>query len=132
MAKFQLHLFTCINRRAADDPKGCCASSGSEEVAAALKRKLYDRGLKRLVRSNKAYCLDQCARGPVIVIYPEGVWYGGVTLDDVDEIIEEHIIGGRPVERLRIPDERLTGIGAERRTIAQAAGEAAGESPAQA
>jgi (2Fe-2S) ferredoxin len=121
MAEFQRHLFICINQREADSPKGCCAAKGGSEVAAAFKSKLYARGLKRLVRANKAYCLDQCAHGVPIVVYPEAVWYGGVTLADVDEIIEAHIIGGRPVERLRIPDDQLTGIGADTKTIQEAA-----------
>jgi (2Fe-2S) ferredoxin len=109
MAKFQRHLFVCVNRRPEDDDRGCCASRGGLEVAGALKKGCHDRGLKRVVRANKAYCLDQCAKGVVMVVYPEGVWYGGVTLDDVEEIIEEHLINGRPVERLCIPDDQLTG-----------------------
>lgn len=121
MAKFQRHVFTCINHRDPDNPKGCCASKGGADIAAALKRKLYERGLKRLVRANKSYCLDQCARGVTLVVYPEETWYGGVTLEDVDEIIEEHIIGGRPVARLVIPDAELTGISPQQKTIEEAA-----------
>ena len=113
MAKFQRHLFICINQRAPDDPRGCCSASGGEEVASAFKQKLYDVGLKRIVRPNKSGCLDQCAMGVTVVVYPEAVWYGGVTVDDVDEIIREHIIGGRPVQRLVIPDAQLTGLGPE-------------------
>lgn len=79
-------------------------------MAAELKRRLYERGFKRVVRANKAYCLDQCSKGVAMVVYPEGVWYGGVTVDDVDEIIEEHVVHGRVVERLVIPDGELTGI----------------------
>ena len=109
MADFTRHVFICVNERPADDARGCCASKGGAEVAAAFKQKLYERGLKRIVRPNKAGCLDQCARGVTVVVYPEGVWYGGVTAADVDEIIESHVVGGRPVERLRIPSERLTG-----------------------
>jgi (2Fe-2S) ferredoxin len=110
MAKFQRHVFVCINQRPADSPKGCCAARGGAEVAAELKHRLYERGFKRVVRANKAYCLDQCDRGVAMVVYPEAVWYGGVTVDDLDEIIEEHIVHGRPVERLVIPDDELTGI----------------------
>lgn len=109
MPKFQRHLFLCVHDRGPDDPKGCCARKGSLEVAEALKRKAYERGLKRIVRVNKAGCLDQCARGATCVVYPEAVWYGGVTLADVDEIIERHLVGGEPVERLVIPDHHLTG-----------------------
>ncbi len=119
MPDFARHVFICINQRPAGSPKGCCAAAGGAEVAAALKTKLYARGLKRVVRANKAYCLDQCARGVALVVYPEGVWYGGVTLDDLDELIEEHILGGRPVERLRIPARELTGIGDPERRIAE-------------
>lgn len=110
MARFKRHVFVCINQRPADSPKGCCADRGGAEVAAELKKRLYERGLKRIVRANKAYCLDQCAKGVTMVVYPEAVWYGGVQVEDLDEVIERHILGGEPVERLRIPDEELTGI----------------------
>ena len=109
MARFQRHLFVCINDRGPEHPRGCCAQKGSEEVVAALKSRAFERGLKRIVRVNKAGCLDQCARGVTCVVYPEGVWYGGVTLEDVDEIVERHLIQGEPVERLVIPDDKLTG-----------------------
>jgi len=59
------------------------------------------------VRANKSGCLDQCEIGPTVVVYPEAVWYGHVQPEDVDEIIDSHIIGGRPVERLTIPDSLL-------------------------
>jgi (2Fe-2S) ferredoxin len=52
-------------------------------------------------------CLDQCEHGPTVVVYPDGVWYGRVTPDDVEEIIDSHIVNGKPVERLLIPDECL-------------------------
>jgi len=110
MAKFQRHIFICVNERAPDDPRGCCKARGSEDVAAAFKTKLYERGFKRIVRPNKSGCLDQCAHGVTCVVYPDGVWYGGVTPSDVDEIIESHIVGGRPVARLVIPDAELTGV----------------------
>jgi (2Fe-2S) ferredoxin len=110
MAKFQKHIFICVNERAAGDPKGCCAAKGGQAVAAAFKRKLYERGLKRIVRPNKALCLDQCAQGVTVVVYPEATWYGHVGEADVDEIIEEHIVGGRPVERLVLSPDALTGV----------------------
>ncbi len=109
MAKFERHLFLCTHERDESSTKGCCAAKGSGAIASALKRAAYDRGLKRIVRVNKSGCLDQCGRGATCVVYPEGVWYGGVTLDDVDEIVERHLVGGEPVERLVIPDDELTG-----------------------
>jgi (2Fe-2S) ferredoxin len=110
MAKFQRHVFTCIHDRGPDHPRGSCAQKGSMEVAELMKSKLHERGLKRVVRANKAGCLDQCARGVTLVVYPDAVWYGGVTTADVDEIIERHIVGGQPVERLVIRDADLTGV----------------------
>jgi (2Fe-2S) ferredoxin len=116
MAKFQKHIFICVNEREPGDPKGCCAARGGKDVAAAFKKKLYDRGLKRVVRPNKALCLDQCALGVTVVVYPEATWYGHVTVGDVDEIIDRHIIGGEPVARLVLPSEKLTGIEPVQRT----------------
>jgi (2Fe-2S) ferredoxin len=100
--RYRHHVFVCENRRSPDDPRGCCAAKGSEEIRAALKAELARRGLKREVRANAAGCLDACAHGPTIVVYPEGVWYGHVTVADVPEIVERHLVGGEPVERLRI------------------------------
>jgi (2Fe-2S) ferredoxin len=110
MARFQRHVFICVNERSADDPRGCCLARGSAAVADAFKQKVHERGLKRVVRANKAGCLDQCAHGVTVVVYPEAVWYGHVTPADVDEILDEHVLGGRVVERLRIPDEELSGL----------------------
>ncbi|HSN92183.1 MAG TPA: (2Fe-2S) ferredoxin domain-containing protein [Anaeromyxobacteraceae bacterium] len=100
--RFRHHVFVCENRRPDDDPRGCCAAKGSEAIRAALKDELARRGLKRQVRANGAGCLDACADGPTVVVYPEGVWYGGVTAADVPEIVESHLVNGRPVERLRL------------------------------
>jgi (2Fe-2S) ferredoxin len=73
-----------------------------------FKAKLSERGIPNSrVRANKAGCLDQCEIGPTVVVYPEAVWYGHVTPADDDEIIDSHIIGGKPVERLIIPDSLL-------------------------
>jgi (2Fe-2S) ferredoxin len=110
MPKFQRHVFICTNERDPSDARGCCSARGSLAVAEAFKKKLHESGLKRIVRPNKAGCLDQCAQGVTVVVYPEQVWYGHVTPGDVEEIVEQHILGGRPVARLLIPDAELTGI----------------------
>lgn len=99
----------CTNERGPDDARGSCSARGSAEVLAALKQKAHAAGLKRIVRVNRAGCLDQCARGVTVVVYPEGVWYGGVTLADVDELVERHLVGGEPLRRLEIPAHELTG-----------------------
>ena len=115
MAKFQRHVFVCINERGPDDPRGSCKARGSEAVLSAFKEQLVDAGFKRIVRPNKAGCLDQCAHGVCVVVYPDAVWYGGVTPGDVGEIIASHLVGGVPVQRLLIPDDQLTGLDVSRR-----------------
>jgi (2Fe-2S) ferredoxin len=99
---FDRHVFICTNRREPGNPKGDCASKGSEEVREAFKGLLHQKGLKGRIRANAAGCLDQCARGVTVVVYPEQVWYGGVKPDDVAEIVDQHLVGGVPVDRLRI------------------------------
>ena len=106
MARFQRHVFICVNERELSDVRGCCAAKGSAAVAEAFKAKLYAAGLKRIVRPNKAGCLDQCEMGVTMVVYPEAVWYGAVTVADVDEIFSSHVLAGRPVERLRLAHMR--------------------------
>ncbi|HKY32563.1 MAG TPA: (2Fe-2S) ferredoxin domain-containing protein [Candidatus Polarisedimenticolia bacterium] len=103
MPPYQRHIFVCTNRREPGDPKGCCAEKGSEDVRSLLKQEISKRGLKRSVRANSAGCLDACAHGATVVIYPEAVWYGGVTAADVHEILERHVVRGEVVERLLIP-----------------------------
>jgi (2Fe-2S) ferredoxin len=105
--RFKHHLFICENLRAEGDPKGSCARKGSPAIKAAMKEEIKKRMIsgeiaKGTVRANQAGCLDACEFGPSIVVYPEEIWYGGVTVEDVPEIVESHIIGGKPVERLRI------------------------------
>jgi len=108
VARFEHHVFVCENVRPPENPRGCCAAKGSPEVRARFKDELEKRGLKGLVRANSAGCLDQCAQGVTVVIYPGQIWYGHVTVDDVPEIVDA-IAQGKVVERLRIPDEKLTG-----------------------
>jgi (2Fe-2S) ferredoxin len=94
------HVFVCENERTPEDPRGCCLARGGSGVREAFKRELKARDLARRIRTNKAGCLDACEHGVTVVVYPEGVWYGGVTVADVPAIVEEHLVGGRPVERL--------------------------------
>lgn len=70
-------------------------------VHARLKKLVAEAGLKDRVRVNHSGCLDQCGHGPMVVVYPDAVWYWGVQPEDVDQIVREHLIQGRPVERLR-------------------------------
>lgn len=105
MPKYEHHIFICTNKRPPENPRGCCDPEGLGELQLAFKRELAARGLKESVRANKAGCLDQCESGPTVVVYPEGVWYGGVKAEDVAEIVESHILNGVPVARLKMNDE---------------------------
>ena len=94
------YLFVCINRRAVDNPKGCCASKASEEVYRVLKEEIAARGLAKLAaRVCSSSCLDQCETGVTILVEPDHFFYGGVTMADVPEIVQG-LIDGKPVERL--------------------------------
>ncbi len=100
------HVFVCENERDPQSPKGCCAARGAREVRSRLKRLAHEADLRGKVRINSAGCLDQCEHGVTLVVYPEAVWYGHVRPEDVDEIFREHVLGGRPVERLRLAHMR--------------------------
>jgi (2Fe-2S) ferredoxin len=99
--KFRKHLFICTNQRAAGEKKSCGEAHGLELVK-SFKRRIKDLGLNVEIRAQRAGCIDACDFGPSMVVYPEGVFYGGVSLDDVEEIIEQHLIRDKPVERLII------------------------------
>ena len=104
MAPFEKHLFICTNQREPGHPRGCCSPDGSEALQKAFKKALAERGLTRRVRANRSGCLDQCEHGPNVVVYPDGIWYGGVTEADIPEIIDG-LVSGQPVARLRLADE---------------------------
>jgi (2Fe-2S) ferredoxin len=80
---------------------------GKSELHARLQQLTKEAGLGGRVRINKSGCLDQCEHGPTVVVYPEAVWYGKVQKEDAAEIVAEHLVAGRPVERLRIADACL-------------------------
>ena len=105
MPKFKHHIFICTNQRPPENPRGCCDPDGLGSLQLRFKKELAARGLKTIVRANKAGCLDQCEHGPTVVIYPEATWYGGVNPEDVAEIIESHILNGTPVARLALAEE---------------------------
>jgi (2Fe-2S) ferredoxin len=107
MPPFTNHIFICGNRREPGHTRGCCDPEGNQALRDCFKAELKRRNLGPLVRANQAGCLEQCELGPTIVIYPQGIWYGNVQLDDVPRIVEETIIHGRILEELQIPDAWL-------------------------
>jgi (2Fe-2S) ferredoxin len=104
MPRLQHHVFVCVNARAADHPQGSCQARGGSDVRDRFKAELKARGVLTSIRANNAGCLDQCAHGVAVVVYPEQIWYGHVTVADVAEIIDRHLLGGCVVERLLLPD----------------------------
>jgi len=103
MSYYRYHVFFCTNRR--EDGSQCCAQCNALELRDHLKRRAKELGIAGpgWVRVNTAGCLDRCAEGPVVVVYPDAIWYSYVDREDLEEILQEHLIGGRPVERLRLP-----------------------------
>lgn len=94
MGQYEHHLFVCTTGKT-------CAVTGGPEVYARLKALAKDAGLKGRVRVNQAGCMNQCGHGPMVVVYPQDVWYCGVTERGAERILAEHVVGGEPVEELR-------------------------------
>ena len=99
---FQQHLFFCLNHRS--NGENCCAQHGAEALFNYAKQRIKELGLAGVgqVRVNKAGCLDRCEVGPVLVIYPAGVWYTCIDTNDVEEIIQTHLLQGQVVTRLQL------------------------------
>jgi (2Fe-2S) ferredoxin len=104
---FERHVFVCCNTRPEGAPRPSCTRDGSSALHAELQQGVKAAGLGGRVRINKSGCLDQCEHGPTVVVYPDAVWYGNVQPMDAAEIVAEHLVAGRPVERLRLADECL-------------------------
>lgn len=96
--KFQKHIFICTNQK--ESGKACCGEERGMELVQKFRDVLNEKGLKGTVRAQRAGCLDACKFGPALVVYPDGVYYAPVSPDDVERIVNEHIIGGKPVEEL--------------------------------
>lgn len=109
---YEAHVFCCTNRRADGHPRGSCAEKGGEALRDYMKSKAKALGLDN-VRINSAGCLDRCELGPTIVIYPEAVWYSISNREEIDEVLQKHLVEGGRVERLmlqtadKLPKDRV-------------------------
>lgn len=110
MAQFEHHVFVCSNFREPGSARGSCTTDGKGEILPAFQAAVKASELKGRVRINKAGCLDQCEHGPTVVVYPDAVWYGFVQLGDVQEIVQSHLLGGVPVERLRLAESCINTV----------------------
>ena len=106
MPAFTQHVFVCGNQRSCDHARGSCDPDGNNSLRNELKAAAKSRGLGPLIRINSAGCLDQCELGPTMVIYPQGVWYGGVQKTDIPRIVDA-LAEGTIVEDLVIPAAKL-------------------------
>jgi len=102
MSYYKHHVFFCCNQRA--EGESCCNALGATEAQTYAKDRIAQLKLKGKghIRINKAGCMDRCDEGPVLVVYPDAVWYQYIDTDDIEEIIQEHLVHGRIVERLKI------------------------------
>ncbi len=105
MLPFRHHVFVCTNRKPDDD--GCCAARGSEQVLEKFRAEVRARNLQAEIHVTACGSLGTCGHGPNLVIHPDGTWYSGVTVNDVSEIIDQHLNGGKVVERLAWLDRDL-------------------------
>jgi (2Fe-2S) ferredoxin len=103
---YEAHVFVCCNRRPDGHRRGSCAAKGSEALRDYMKARAKELGLKG-VRVNMAGCLDRCEFGPTMVIYPEGVWYRVRTREDVDAVLEAHLVRGERVPELMLTERHV-------------------------
>lgn len=90
---FKKHVFVCVTGKT-------CPGQGSEAVLKELRKEISDLGLKKQIRINKAGCFDHCGNGPLVIVYPDQIWYAHVKPSDCKEIVQSHLLGDKPVERL--------------------------------
>ncbi|MBI2303993.1 MAG: YHS domain-containing protein [Chloroflexi bacterium] len=95
MKAYRKHVYVCTFG-------GNCQKRGSEPIAPTLKSILEEKGLAQEIRVTKSGCVGACGFGPNLVIWPDGVWYYGLKPEDLAQVVEEHLVGGREIERLLI------------------------------
>ncbi len=103
MAKPEKHVFVCTQGRPPGHPRGSCSEKGCAAVGETFWGEMEKRNLFGKIAVTSSGCLGPCDLGPNLLVYPEGVMYTGVKKEDVNEIIEKHLLGGEPVERLLAP-----------------------------
>ncbi len=102
MVSPKYHVFICTSCRINGQQKGFCHSKDSPELVRKFMQEIDERDLSGEVMITNTGCFGICDRGPIIVIYPQGIWYGNVTVKDVERIVEQHIEEGTIVKDLLI------------------------------
>ncbi|MFN7313255.1 MAG: (2Fe-2S) ferredoxin domain-containing protein [Bacteroidota bacterium] len=98
--RYEKHIFICTNQKA--EGKACCGDTRGTELVNAFKESIRNKGLQTKIRAQRAGCIDACSNGPALVVYPEGTYYGKVTLADVERIVEQHLINNQVVSELEL------------------------------
>jgi (2Fe-2S) ferredoxin len=98
--RYDKHIFICTNQKA--EGKACCGETRGMELVNKFKEVLRDKGLQGKVRAQRSGCIDACGNGPALVIYPEGTYYGQVTIYDVERIVEQHIQNNQKLADLEL------------------------------
>ena len=102
MINVKHHIFVCTSCRVNGKQQGFCYTKGAVDIVGKFMEEIDDRGISGDVMVTNTGCFGICSQGPIVVVYPEGIWYGAVTADDVEEILDSHIEGGEVVKRLQI------------------------------
>lgn len=105
MPRPERHVFVCLNERPPGHPKGSCSARGGSALLDEFNRLIQERQAFGRILATRSGCLKPCELGANVLVYPEGVMYVGVTVADVVEIFDQHLLGGRPVDRLKAPPE---------------------------
>ena len=105
MARPEKHVFICTQSRPPGHPRGSCSEKGAGDVMNEFGQQFEQKGLWGKYLLTSAGCVGACDSGPAVLVYPEGVMYGGVTKADVSEIIDQHLLADKPVERLMVSSE---------------------------
>ncbi len=106
MTGYKKHVFVCQHERSSESGRKSCGGSGSAELRSDLKKQITSLGLNSEIRINVSGCLGQCAHGPAMVIYPQGIWYGNIQPSDLNEILNQSILDDKIIGRLKIKQDK--------------------------
>jgi (2Fe-2S) ferredoxin len=105
MPKPEKHVFICVQNRPPGHPRGSCQEKGAADVYEQFMSELQERNCYDKIAITNTGCIGPCGAGPNVLVYPEGIMYGQVSKEDVKEIFDSHLLGGKVVERLKVPEE---------------------------
>lgn len=103
MPKPDKHVFVCVQNRPPGHPRGACGHHGCMDILNEFMEEIQSRNLYDRIALTNTGCLGPCGHGPSVLVYPEGIMYGRLKKQDVKTIVEQHLVGGAPVESLKLP-----------------------------